>query len=389
MLVLSHAEGLRIYLDQLGERVHQPASDGHSPADSDILVGELFPGNLGCRIYRRTVLTHGVDLDIVRDSDPLDEIFRLAGGSAVADGDGLDGIFLNHRRDGHYRLDLLILRRMRIDDLVVEKVAVHVKAGYLAAVSESRVDRHRPLLAHRRRKQELGKIVSEDSHRLLVGLFLGLLDDLVGDGWLEQTFESIIHGLPQLICKLGAGIPVLLTEIIVDPVAAFLRIRVQTDAEKALVLGSEDGQEIVRRNLLQRHREIEIGTVLGCLGRGGSSLGGLGFYPSCPEGLTERVPDLRRFREPFGNYVPCPGECLLDRRHFPFHVLCSFSLRILEGDIPHPVGKGFQPVLPGHGGPGPALRPEREVEVLELTGNHAVLYPLAEFRSQRALGLYG
>ena len=49
VLVLPHADRLRVDLDQLGQRVGQPPADGNRPADGDVLVRETPPG----RSWRR------------------------------------------------------------------------------------------------------------------------------------------------------------------------------------------------------------------------------------------------------------------------------------------------------------------------------------------------
>ena len=42
VLVLTHADTLRVYLDQLGQRVHEPSAYRHGASHCDILVGELL-----------------------------------------------------------------------------------------------------------------------------------------------------------------------------------------------------------------------------------------------------------------------------------------------------------------------------------------------------------
>ncbi len=54
----------------------------------------------------------------------------------------------------------------------------------------------------------------------------------------------------------------LLTEIIIDFVAALLRIGIKANRQKAFLLSAQNRQQIVRRNPLKRHGEIEIRPVL-------------------------------------------------------------------------------------------------------------------------------
>ena len=46
VLILSYADALWIYLHQLGQRVHQTATNRHGTAYGDVLVGKLVAGNL-------------------------------------------------------------------------------------------------------------------------------------------------------------------------------------------------------------------------------------------------------------------------------------------------------------------------------------------------------
>ena len=155
---------------------------------------------------------------------------------------------------------------MREYDLVVQEVSLLVQTDYLTAVAEAWVNRHCPLLAYRSGKQKLREILSENVNRLDVSLFLGLFDNLVGQRWLKQTLISVINGLTDLVGKLGTRITMFLTKIIIDLVAAFLRVRIEPYRQKALILSTKYRQKVMRRNPLERHREIEISPILRSLG---------------------------------------------------------------------------------------------------------------------------
>ena len=64
---------------------------------------------------------------------------------------------------------------MRIDDFVMQKISVLIQTDRLASVTESRVYRHCPFLAHRCSEKQLAQVFSENTDRLLVGLQLELL----------------------------------------------------------------------------------------------------------------------------------------------------------------------------------------------------------------------
>ena len=62
VLVLSHADTLRIYLDKFCQRIHQAATYRDSTTNRYILVGELFACDLGGRIDRSPILADGKHL---------------------------------------------------------------------------------------------------------------------------------------------------------------------------------------------------------------------------------------------------------------------------------------------------------------------------------------
>ena len=63
MLILPHSDGLRLYLHELRERVHEPAADGYRAADRDVLLGKLRPGDGGGGVDRGSGFVHRDDGD--------------------------------------------------------------------------------------------------------------------------------------------------------------------------------------------------------------------------------------------------------------------------------------------------------------------------------------
>ena len=53
VLVLPHTDGLGVDLDELRERVLQPARDGDGAALGDVKIGELLRGERACRVHGR------------------------------------------------------------------------------------------------------------------------------------------------------------------------------------------------------------------------------------------------------------------------------------------------------------------------------------------------
>ena len=75
MLVLADTDTLRVDLDQLGQRVHQPATDADSSAYRDVVFGKLLPSDLGRGVDGCTLLADNENLHFPVERLPFQEIF--------------------------------------------------------------------------------------------------------------------------------------------------------------------------------------------------------------------------------------------------------------------------------------------------------------------------
>ena len=89
VLVLSDADRLRVDLDELGQGVHQPPSDGDGAAHGDVPVRKLLPRGVGRRVDRGAALVHHHHLGRPKVEGPQKRLGLSAAG-AVPDGDSLD-----------------------------------------------------------------------------------------------------------------------------------------------------------------------------------------------------------------------------------------------------------------------------------------------------------
>ena len=137
---------------------------------------------------------------------------------------------------------------MREDDLVVQQVALFIQADHLASRPETRVDGHDALFPDRGGQQQLAQVLAEDPDRFNIRLRLRLLQDLSRNGRLQQALIGIVHGLSDLLRGVMGRIAVLLGVVIIDFLAALLRIGIDGNLQEALVLRPEHGEQVVRRN---------------------------------------------------------------------------------------------------------------------------------------------
>ena len=164
MLVLSHSKRLRIDLHKFRKRIHKTSSDRNRSTYRNIIVRELFTRNFRCRIYRCSVFTDDKHSYILRERHPPYELLCLPAGCSVSYSNHLNSIFLHHCRDCLNCLDLLICRRMRKDSLIMQQISLTVQTYNLAACPETGINSKNILLSHRRCKQKLTKVVSENPY---------------------------------------------------------------------------------------------------------------------------------------------------------------------------------------------------------------------------------
>ena len=155
VLVLADADRLRVDLDQLGERVLQPAGDGDRAAQRHVQLGQLLRGVGRGGVDRRAGLGHHdlgqlssgcrlisspASLSVSREAVPLPMAISSTScfwASAASDGE---------------RLVPLPLRLVRVDGVGGDDLAGGVDHGDLDAGAEARVEAHRGAACRRGRR---------------------------------------------------------------------------------------------------------------------------------------------------------------------------------------------------------------------------------------------
>ena len=153
MLVLAHADGLGVDLDQFGQRILQTAGNRHSAAQVDVILGEFLGGQFAGGVDRRAGLAddHILQMQVLFVGQLADdlggEFLCLVAGRAVADGHDLDAVLQNHRFDNFFRLIHALELGHRVDDVRVQHLAGGVHDGDLAAHAVAGVQAHNRLAA--------------------------------------------------------------------------------------------------------------------------------------------------------------------------------------------------------------------------------------------------
>ena len=278
MLILPHADGLGIDLDQLRQRILQTAADRDRSAHGKIEIGELLAGDLGGGIDRRARFAHRHD-DRSRDFRMLlvqaleclpDEGLRLAPRRAVADGDRLNLVF---RDDHRHRLGGLLRLLLRENDGLAEILAGAVHHRHLAAGADAGVDGQHRLFAQRRSKQQVAEILAENLDGRAVGLHLLFHRhvDLAARG--EQPLVGVLRRLGDLPVGGGVADGTKTGQHRQHPLRDRLAVKFELHPQHSLLLPAADRQIPVRGNGRDRLFEIVVLLEFGRLfGSGGSDL---------------------------------------------------------------------------------------------------------------------
>ncbi|MNR32498.1 hypothetical protein D3C85_1500910 [compost metagenome] len=145
MLVLAHADRLRIDLHEFSQRVLQAAGDRHRAAQRHVKLRELLGGQLGSRVDRGAGLADH-DLGQLQFRGALHQVLHqlvgLAAGRAVADGGQRHVVLFRQAGQCGQRAFPVAARLVRVDRGGVQQLAGMVDHGDLAAGADARVDAH-------------------------------------------------------------------------------------------------------------------------------------------------------------------------------------------------------------------------------------------------------
>ena len=191
----------------------------------------------------------------------INKVFRFAAGCSVADGDGFNFIGFYHLAEFGGRFTGFIDRRMRVDILIVQQVALRIEADDFAAGTESGVDGEHPFLSERRREKQLAEILRKYADSFVVGFFFGLGGKFCFDGRFEQTVICVGSGFLYLM----AAFIIAMYELAVEAFQTGFVIRTDGYFQQPFGFCPADGEQAMGSAAFQRFGEVEIIPVLGGL----------------------------------------------------------------------------------------------------------------------------
>ena len=256
----------------------------------------------------------------------------------------------------------MALGRVRVEDLVVEQVALGVEAGDLASVGKSGVDGHHALLSQRGGEEQLAQVLGEDMDGLFVGLFLAQRRKLILNTRVYEPSEGVLHGLAHEALTGAVASDKLSAQAVLH---GFFVGDGDADAQHARLLAAAHGQQSVGG--------VEVVGKLLCLVRLGHFLDDLrADHGLAAVGRTHGVARLLVFAHSLGDDVLGASQCCLHVGHVALdEALCRLSgvgLALQQEDR----GQRFQSLLPRHLRPGAPPWLEGQVDVLQLRGVPAV-----------------
>ena len=149
---------------------------------------------------------------------------------------------------------------MRIDDLMMHKIALGVKTCCLASIGKAWVDSHDTLLSKRCCQEQLAQVLCKNNDCLLIGLLLALSCKLSLDTGFQQALECIIDGLAYQSLALAKAMNIMTFQF---GDASFFICR-YADTQETCRLSTTHGQQTMGRTTFQWFREVEIiGEALG------------------------------------------------------------------------------------------------------------------------------
>ena len=365
MLILPHADGARINLDQLGQGILHAAGNGYRAAQGYVEIGKLLRGQLAGGVHRRARLADDGIGDALRQAGQKrgDKLLALTRGRAVADGDGRHMMPRHHAADQLARLLLLagLARQGKVSHARFQHLAVFIHHGQLAARAEARVHAqgHAPLDG--RLHQKLLQVLREHADRAHVGAVGQLAAHLALKRRKNQTIPRILrrHGYLRGGQRTGAHIA------LGDHAVGRFIGRGEGYLQKAFFFAAIDGQHAVIRHARHALGVGVIHAVYAVLLLGGAG----GQHAVAHQQPAQHLAQRRVIADGFGDDIPRAGQGAFRIGHILFIIYIGRGQRFqraLEGLLQKQcLRKAVQTALTGDGRARAALGTEGAVDILQ------------------------
>ena len=200
MLVLSHADGLRVDFDELGERVLQAACNRDGAAHGHVVVGQLGGGQGrggvdGCARLRDGHLLGCFGAFLTQGADQFaGELVGFAACGAVADGDKFHAVLAAGGGELTQCFCPLVARGVRVDGAHAQRLTGAVNHGVFHAVAQTRVQAEGGLVAGGCGEQNIAQVGCEHLGSVLRGGVEELVADAFGEARAQVAAPCGAHG---------------------------------------------------------------------------------------------------------------------------------------------------------------------------------------------------
>ena len=258
-----------------------------------------------------------------------------------------------------------LLRRVWVDDALVDHRAGFVQHGDFAPRSDAGVDGENPLAAQRRTHQQTAQVAGENIDRVVLGVFGQFTANFPFETRHHQPAKGVLHDRVQHL-----PVRVILQRKVVDRNGLhFRRVPFQLQANDVLPFAAIDGKNPVRRDDANGFFELVVVAVFQSLAFGNVVRFVRDEFSRVPHERPQRPAHVGHFRDDFGEDVLDPGEYvvnvveLLPRIDDAFqHLVERFSNRVAGPDGQR---EWFKTLLTSVGRQRAFLHFVRQVQVVE------------------------
>ena len=248
MLVLAHANRLRVHLHEFGQRVLQAAANRNGATSGHVFLREFLDSNHACAVHRCTCFRN----DHARRNFALElrghfgaEGIGLAACGTVTDCNQVNLVLVDKAHQVNGGTGLVVPRFVRLDNAVVHELAVFVEHGHLATRTETRVKGEHGLVTGRCCEQHILQVLAEHLEGFFFGGVLEHQAYFTFHARLQQAFPSILaHGF-QVRSPSGVALDHLLLEV----ADHFFVRHFDREAEHLFLFAATQRQHTVARNL--------------------------------------------------------------------------------------------------------------------------------------------
>ena len=168
MLVLAHANGLGVDLDELGQGVLQAPGNAGRAAQAHIDIGHFLAGEFTGRVHRsaRFADHHLLDVCAIAQFDQLldqvaGQFVGFTAGGAVANGNQVDLVLFAQLGEGKERAFPVLARFVRVYGGGIDQLAGRIDHGHFHTRADARVQPHHHARASRCCQQQVAQVVTE------------------------------------------------------------------------------------------------------------------------------------------------------------------------------------------------------------------------------------